>query len=520
MARRPTREAEASGDFSRYLRLLDLYKRDGNWDAYLALAMSPRFQQDLAAEAVRTAAIGAGGPLEVLEIALDQAVRLRRTGDAAAIALAAARWTRHLSARTAQGAAQQDGHAAEVTLRTGRDMLRAVLRAWEFYDAGNRGAARALLAAVVRGSPPLIRTSDGDRWAVPPLRQALDIDPDAATHLLGLVDDNVLCDLTRELTAAGDYARARTAGARMRLFHETKADVLADLALAQAGAALVAHGKPIEPGDRRSVPEIANLAADAARQAQQEGTGVASQLAKAAAALTLSGEHAQATGLWSEAVAAVERERDPVDALAEFAQAQVSAGLLDDAAQVIAVLLDGNPTGLDDWQPSVALNSACQAAAALVAALAERRDMAGAYAVLRMIPDFAHSHPRAVHALARVIAATDVREAERLAGLVEELDERGFVLAAVASAAWEGGHQDDALRVAGGIEHARSRAQVLVDMAAAPGTEVNIPIGEVRDAIEAVTDIEARAVLLAQFAVTQDSGERGRILADARRLAG
>ena len=89
----------------------------------------------------------------------------------------------------------------------------------------------------MRGRPPLIRASDGARWAVPLLHQALVIDPDAAARLLVLVDDNVLGNLGRELTAAGEYDRARIAGAAMRLFFETKADVLADLALTQAEAA-------------------------------------------------------------------------------------------------------------------------------------------------------------------------------------------------------------------------------------------------------------------------------------------
>ena len=62
--------------------------------------------------------------------------------------------------------------------------------------------------------------------------------PDACAKLLGLVDDNVPGDLSRELTAVGEYARAPVAGAAMRLFFETKTDILADLALAQAGAAL------------------------------------------------------------------------------------------------------------------------------------------------------------------------------------------------------------------------------------------------------------------------------------------
>lgn len=268
--------AEEGGDFTRYLRLLELSKRDGDWDEYLALAMSRQFQDDLAAWTARTGAIDATGPLRVLDTGLGQAVKLRRIGDAAALVLAAARWNRRLSVRTALGANpavepdlagragsadEPDGGVVEVELRTGRDVLRALLRAWERYDAGNRGAARSLLAAIVRGRPPLIRTSDGARWAVPLLRQAVVIDPDAAAYLFGLVDDHVLGDLARELTAAGEYVRARIAGAAMRLFFETKADVLADLALAHAEAALkhgaasrrettaeVSPGEPIEPG--------------------------------------------------------------------------------------------------------------------------------------------------------------------------------------------------------------------------------------------------------------------------------
>jgi hypothetical protein len=555
MARQPGREAEAgdSGDVSRYLRLLELYKQHSDWDEYLALVMSQRFQEDLAAEAVRTAAIDAAGPLGVLEVALDQAVRLRRIGAAAALTLAAARWTRRMSVHTALRADEPHGEAAEAELRTGRDVLRALLRAWERYDAGNRGAARALLAAIVRGRPPLIRTGDGDRWAVPLLRQALVIDPGAAVLLLGLVDDNVLGDLARELTAAGDYARARTAGAAMRLFFETKADVLADLALAQAEAALkqgtarqqetavgLPLGKPIEPGDRRAVAETANLAADAVRQAQQEEPGasmaprvprVAGKLAKAAAALTLSGEHALAARRWAEAMAAAEQEPDPAEALAEFAQAQVRAGLLDDAAQVIAVLLNETDTSwqadaaLDPaWQGVTALvaalDPAWQAVTALVAALAESGDVARALTALRMIPDFAHSSPRAVCAVARAIAGTDVAEAERLAGLVRDPDGRGLALASVAAAALAAGHQRDAVRVADGIEHPGWRAQALVDLAGAPEQAAGIPTGKARDAIAAVTDIEKGAVLLAEYAVTQDIGERRRFLAEATRLAG
>jgi hypothetical protein len=535
--------AGESGDFVRYLRLLELYKRDGDWDEYLALAMSPQFQQDLAADAV--------GPLGVLAFALEQAVRLRRIGDAAALTLAYARWTRRLSVRTAPGtgpaagpdpaggagpAEEPHGEGAEVELRTGRDVLRALLRAWERYDAGNRGAARSLLTAIVRGRPPLIRTSDGARWAVPLLHQALVIDPDAAARLLGLVDDNILGDLGRELTAAGEYARARIAGAAMRLFFETKADVLADLALAQAeaarkqeAAAEVPPGKPIESADLRAVTETANLAADAAQQARQEGPGatmapraprVAGRLAKAAAALTLSGENALAARRWAEAMAAAKQDPDPNQTLADFAQAQVRADLLDDAAQIIAILLDESQVGAQDWQASAALDPAWQAAAALVAALAERGDAARAITVLQMIPDFAHSYPRAVRALARAIAATDVTEAERLAGQVNDPDGRGRALAAVAAAALAAGHQRDAVRVAGGIAQPRWRAQAFVDLAGAPGQAALIPSGEVRGAIAAVTDVEDSAVLLAEYAVTQDTGERRRLLAKAMRLAG
>ena len=436
---------------ARQLRSLERYKQDGNWDSYLALAASPQFQEDLAAWTIRRGTAAAAGPLDILELALGQAVRLGRIGDAAALTLAMARWARRLSMRDALGATGSSGGLSipgtpsgprmgqeggigygpgEADVRTGADVLRSLLRAWELFDDGNPGAARSLLAAVVRGRPALIRTSDGARWAVPLLREAFVIDPNAAAHLLGLVDDNILGDLARELTAAGEYDRARITGSAMRLFFETKADILADLALAQAEAAVkqraashqqttteVPLDEPAEPADLRAVTETANLAADAAKRARQEGPGatmapraprVADRLAKAAAALTLSGENALAAQRWAEAMAAGEEEPDPYQVLADFAQAQVRANLFDEATQIIEVLLDQAHPSAADWQVNAALDPAWQAGTALVAALAERSDVARAAAVFRMIPDFAHSYPRAVRALAGAIAVTDV----------------------------------------------------------------------------------------------------------------
>jgi hypothetical protein len=550
-------------DFARQLRSLERYKRDGNWDSYLALTASPQFQECLAAWTVRGGAPGATGPLDALEFALGQAVRLGRIGDAAALTLATARWSRRLSIRNAlgppgdssalgirgtpgsPGTGQRDGPrygSGEADVRTGPDVLRALLRAWELYDDGNPGAARSLLAAIVRGRPSLIRTSDGARWAVPLLRQALVIERDAAAHLLGLVDDNVLGDLARELTAAGEYAHARTAGAAMRLFFETKADILADLALAQAEAALkqrAASGQqtqsglplaePAESADLRAATETANLAADAAQHALREGPGatmalrvppVAGKLAKVAAALTLASEHAQAAEQWAQAMAAGEQEPDQHQVLVDFAKAQIRAGLLDGATQIIEVLLGPAQQSIADWQESAALAQAEQAAAALVAALAERGDVTGAAAMLRMIPDFSPSHPSAVRSLARAIAATDVAAAERLAGQVSDPDERGCALATVAMAALAARQQPDAVRVASGIERPRWRAQALVDLVGAPGQAADIPFGQVRDAIAAVTDAKYGAVLLAQYAVTLEPGKCRRLLAQALRLAG
>ena len=220
--------------------------------------------------------------------------------------------------------------------------------------------------------------------------------PDACAKLLGLVDDNVLGDLSRELTAVGEYARAPVAGAAMRLFFETKTDILADPALAQAGAALkqgAAGGPekaakvPTEPTDLRAA-ETADLAAMTARQ-----------LAKAATALTLSGEHAPSAQRWAAAMAAAQHEPDPYRELADLAQAQVRADLLDDEAQVIVGLLNDSPASAHDWQANAILDPAWQAATALVAALAGRGDVTRASAVLQMIPDFAVSYPRAVPGL-------------------------------------------------------------------------------------------------------------------------
>ena len=503
MAKRLRRPAATGkeGDVSLSV-LLASYKRAGDWDEYFDVLLSPQAQDDLADEAVRD---GAAGPLEELRSGLEQAVRLRRIGDAVAVALAAVRWSRRLRAAslsagpvatpdpaTGAGAADEaPGGTVELNLRTGRDVLRALLRAWEQHEAGNRATARSLLAAIERGHPPLIHTGADARWAVPLLRAALVIDPDTAARLLSIVDDNVLGDLARELTAAGEYGHARIAGTAMRLFHDTKADVLADLALAQAEAALrqrvatqrdiaarASPGQPPEAADLRAAAQTANLAADAAQQALREGPDatmaprvprVAGRLAKAAAALTLAGEDALAARRWAEAMAAAELEPDPHLVLADFAQAQVRAGLLDQAAQVIAVLLDESQPDASDWQASAVLDRAWQAAAALVTALAERGDMADATAVLRMIPDFAFSYPHAVRGLARVIAATDVMAAERLAGRLHDPDRRGRALAEVAAAALAAGHPGDAVRVADGIEHPRWRAQALDRPGRGPG---------------------------------------------------
>ena len=77
-------------DFSKFLRLLEDYQQNGDWDKYLDLACSPLFQEDHAAWTARTGAIGATGPLRVLNIALEQAMRLSWIGDAATITLATA----------------------------------------------------------------------------------------------------------------------------------------------------------------------------------------------------------------------------------------------------------------------------------------------------------------------------------------------------------------------------------------------------------------------------------------------
>lgn len=555
MAKRLRRSAAAGkgGDVS-FSVLLASYKRAGDWDEYFDVILSPQAQDDLADEAIRD---GAADPLEELRSGLEQAVRLRRIGDVAAAALAAARWSRRLPAAASLSAGlaakpdpaagagavgEPPGGTVELDLRTGRDVLRALLRAWEHHEAGNRATARSLLAAIERGHPPLIHTSGDARWAVPLLRVALVIDPGAAARLLSIVDDNVLGDLARELTAAGEYGHARIAGTAMRLFHDTKADVLADLALAQAEAALrqrvasrrdtvagASPGEPPEAAGLRAAAETANLAADAARQALQEGPDatmaprvprVAGRLAKAAAVLTLAGEDALAAHRWAEAMAAAELEPDPHLVLADFAQAQVRAGLLDEAVQVIAVLLGESQPDAGDWQASAVLDRAWQAAAALVTALAEGGDVAGATAVLRMIPDFAFSHPHAVRGLARVIAATDVAAAERLAGRLHDPDGRGRALAAVAAVALAAGHPGDAVRVADGIEHPRWRAQALVDLAGAQGQVAGIPLDKIRGAIADIPDAGAGVVLLAEYAVTRDAGERRLLLAKAMRLVG
>ena len=62
-------------DFAHQLQELERYKRNGEWDAYLALAGAPGFLKGLAAWTARKGQADATGPLGVLEFALDKAVQ-------------------------------------------------------------------------------------------------------------------------------------------------------------------------------------------------------------------------------------------------------------------------------------------------------------------------------------------------------------------------------------------------------------------------------------------------------------
>ena len=176
------------------------------------------------------------------------------------------------------------------------------------------------------------------------------------------------------------------------------------------------------------------------------------------------------------------------EALAAVATAQVRAGQLADAERTIAALPADDPRS--------------EAAATLVAALAERGDVIGARQALSYVRDNALCYLRAVRALAGAVARADPVSAERLAKDLPRASACGYVLAEVATAARAAGHREEAVRIVTGIQDPGWQARALVDLARAFAPDEALPGPRVLDAISGVPDAGTRAILLAQYAVT------------------
>lgn len=495
------RKKRGDHSFAQFIELFEGYENRRDWDKYLKLAGRPKFQEALAAEAVRTGGISGTGPtLRVLDNAIERATSLGRIADAAGLTLSRARWTRRLELRSAHAVPGPGDPGTADDLPSGLDrellVLQTLLRAWELHDAGNPGAARAALGDLIRLETPMLRSGDG--WAVPLLRHAMDVNADFVGVLLQrpLVDDNVLTDLSNALIEAGELTRARTAALAIRLFTGSKVKALGEIAVRQSQA-----------GDWSACAETEVLAqrAVADTDAATGDSFIFEGRTLLAAARVLCG--APDSGKAALANMIVEAGQQS-EALATVATAQVRAGLLADAERTIAAIPDNDDPR---WE----------AAATLVAALAERGDVIGATQALSYVWADAFCYPRAVRALAGAVAHTDLVGAERLARDLPRASARGHVLAEVATVALAAGHREEAVRMATGIEDPRWQARALLDLARAPAPAPDgmLPGSQVLDAIAGVPDAETRAVLLAQYAVTRDGAQRAQLLGDAKKLA-
>ena len=495
------RKKRGDQSFARFINLLEDYKDRGIWDRYLELAGAPKFQEALAAEAARTGEIDVTGPLQVLDDAIERAAGLGRIADAAGLTLSRARWTRQLELRSAQAMLQPAGPgvAHELTGDLDREqlVLHALLRTWELRDAGNPGAARAALGDLVRGETPVPRPSHGATWAVPLLRHALAVDEDLVGALLRrpLVDDNVLTDLSHALTEAGELSHARTAALAIRLFTGNKVKALGEIAVRQAQA-----------GDRQACADTEDLARRAAADFSDAGGSFIFQgRTLLAAARVLCGAPDGGRSAFADVTAEASQQARAAEALAAVATAQVRAGQLADAERTIAALPADDPRS--------------EAAATLVAALAERGDVIGARQALSYVRDNALCYLRAVRALAGAVARANPVSAERLAKDLPRASACGYVLAEVATAARAAGHREEAVRIVTGIQDPGWQARALVDLARAFAPDEALPGPRVLDAISGVPDAGTRAILLAQYAVTRDGAQRSRLLGDAKKLA-
>jgi len=497
-ARAARRDQDGGGPGSgpgtgQYLTLLDLYERHGRWDDYMLLAGSPRF---LAALASQPRHGGPAEPLRTLDVALEHAIRLGRVPDMTALLLARARWTGRLATRGPLDVARASSPDAARRLaggsRPGSPVLWSLLLAWELHDSGNPGEARQVLGDLVRQQQQLLTSSrDGD-WAAVLLRHALAIDEARGGRLLPLLDDNALTDLARRLTESGSLAQARLVAGAMRLFTGNKVSALTEIGIRQAAAG-------DQPGAAETIALAAEVIASSGDDDERPGW-----LAALAAARALQGDRDGAWRAFGDAYTAADLMPRPSAARAAIATAQVRAGWLDAAARTIGTIDDHD--------------SKSEAAAALVAALAERGDVEAARNALSEAWSGSRSYGRATRAILAATAAADPAQAVRLAGELVESGQRDGAVASVAVAAARAGHGPAAVRLAGELTSHDWRARALVDLAAVPGGS-DLPDSLVRAAITEAGEAKLRAILLAEFGVTRDGEQRTQLLAEAIALA-
>jgi hypothetical protein len=429
-----------------------------------------------------------GGPLATLDLALEHAITADRPAEIAEFLLARARWERRLAADPVLAARAVD---TPLTLPQRSDAQRAVLWqllvAWEQHAAGGPGAARQTLQHLV-GNLTTLDYRSSDR-AIPLLLRIGEIDVQFLYQFREKLDENARIDLCRALMGEGKLVEATHVAESVRLFEASRVRMFAEIVRAAAGA-----------GER----ELAVATVERLQDAMTAVPAVELPLAtvRLGGALFRVGE----TGAAAQAFDAARRDSgnsdDQEDVLGELAREQDDLGLLDAAAETIA-LMDDTPQVLESHEHHAV-------------ALARAGDFRTAAKVIRGIGDseiFIYRR-RAVATVATMLAERgDPTQAVALVDLLLGPGEADFALAGVVRFL----AAEDVRPVVDRIEAPYWRASALVDtvLAGKAGDDA------ARAAIDAVPDPVDQVMVLARYMARTDAirADTPRFLTEvARRL--
>lgn len=445
----------------------------GRIDRLFKIARDERFLTQQAGDLRRSGGdMDSGGPLATLDLALKHAITAGRPAQIAEFLLARARWERRLAADPVL-AARAAGTLVALPQRSDaqRVVLWQLLAAWEQHAAGDPGAARQTLQRLI-GDLTTLDYAASDR-AIPMLVRIGDIDVNFLYQFPKKLDENARIDLCRALMAEGKLVEAARVAESVELFEASRVRVFAEIVRAAAGA------------DER---ELAGAAAERLRDAMTAVPAGDLPLAtvRLGGALFRIGDTSAAAQAFRAALRDSGNSGDRGHVLAELAREQDDLGLLDAAAETIA-LMDDTPA-LPESQEHHAV------------ALARAGDFRAAAKVMRRIGDneiFVYRR-RAVATVAKLLAERgDPAQAVALVDVLLEPGEADGALAGVVPFL----AAEEVRPVADRIEAPYWRASALVGavLAGKAGDDA------ARAAIDTVPDPVEQVILLARHATRADA---------------